>query len=73
MSWTIYKHTNKINGKIYIGQTHYKNVNERFKNGLGYKRSDGKYSYFWEAIQKYGWNNFSHEILEKKYRNKRTS
>lgn len=56
----IYKHTNKFNNKAYIGQTinipHY-----RWNSGEGYKDS----LYFYNAIQKYGWENFTHEILEK--------
>ena len=63
MKWIIYKHTNLLNGKVYIGQTHYDNPKDRFKNGLGYKRSDGKQSIFWEAIQKYGWDNFETTYL----------
>lgn len=54
----IYKHTNKINNKIYIGQTCQK-PEYRWNHGEGYKGSPRFYS----AIQKYGWNNFIHEIL----------
>lgn len=37
-NFVIYKHTNKFNGKSYIGQT--KNeLNRRWKNGNGYKDS----------------------------------
>lgn len=60
--WCIYKHTNKINGKCYIGQT-CRNLSKRFgKNGYNY----APYSQvkFYNAIQKYGWDNFDHEILE---------
>lgn len=54
--WCVYKHTNKINGKCYIGITW--NVKERWRsNGKAYK------GYFGNAIQKYGWHNFEHEIL----------
>ena len=59
MSWIIYKHTNKINGLSYIGQTSQK-AEERWRDGKGYIGS----SYFFNAILKYGWDNFSHEIIE---------
>lgn len=55
----VYKHTNLINGKCYIGITS-KNPYRRWrKDGSGYKSN----SYFWNAIQKYGWSNFEHKIL----------
>jgi hypothetical protein len=59
MSYLIYKHTNKINGKSYIGQTSQK-ATRRWRNGYGYKESP----IFYAAIKKYGFDNFSHEILE---------
>ena len=59
MNYCIYMHTNKINGKVYIGQTS-RSVNERWrKNGEGYVNN----TLFYRAIQKYGWDNFEHEIL----------
>lgn len=59
MKWLIYKHTNKINGKCYVGQT--KQVAEkRWQNGNGYSNN----LHFCNAIKKYGWSNFEHEILE---------
>lgn len=57
--WFVYKHINKINGKIYIGITREKKPEKRWKNGLGYKHS----SHLWAAIQKYGWSNFDHEVI----------
>lgn len=58
--YTIYLHKNKINNKVYIGQTIQNNLNDRWKNGLGYKTC----TYFYYAIQKYGWDNFEHIVLE---------
>lgn len=56
----IYKHTNLIHdGWSYIGQTTY-DLNARWKNGHGYD----KCLVFNAAIKKYGWENFSHEIIE---------
>ena len=58
----IYKHTNNINGKIYIGQTN--NPDKRWgSNGEHYKPREEGTSHFYCAIKKYGWENFSHEIL----------
>ena len=54
----IYMHKNKINGKIYIGQTCQK-PEYRWNHGEGYKESP----YFYQAIKKYGWDNFEHIIL----------
>ena len=60
-SYVVYKHTNKINKKIYIGITKYgDNPNYRWKNGMGYQ-SNKK---FFADIIKFGWDNFTHEILE---------
>lgn len=58
-NYCVYIHRNKINGKVYIGQTSL-SLKRRWNNGLGYKRQ----SYFYSAIQKYGWNNFEHIILK---------
>lgn len=57
-SYSVYVHTNKTNGKKYVGITIQKPT-YRWKNGLGYKKSP----VFWNAIQKYGWNGFDHEVL----------
>mgnify|MGYP002658749408 CR=1 FL=1 len=59
MSYCVYKHTNKINGKVYIGQS--SNIKERWsRKGTCYKGC----TYFYNAIQKYGWDNFEHIILK---------
>lgn len=60
-TFVIYCHTNKINGKKYIGQTCEDPERRWRRNGSGYKDSPK----FYNAILKYGWNNFNHEILEK--------
>lgn len=56
-SYKLYKHTSP-SGKVYFGITK-QDLNQRWKYGSGYKDN----VYFWRAIQKYGWNNFSHELI----------
>ena len=57
--YIIYKHTNKINNKCYIGQTIHSLKSRCGNNGSGYKRC----TKFYRAILKYGWDNFTHEII----------
>ena len=57
MAYCVYCHTNKENGKKYIGITK-QTPERRWKNGNGYSSQ-----HFARAIQKYGWNNFEHTIL----------
>lgn len=55
--WCVYKHTSP-SGKVYIGIA--KDVKHRWRNnGAGYKGSTRIHN----AIIKYGWDNFEHEIL----------
>lgn len=57
--YTVYQHKNKINGKMYFGITS-RTPSERWeKNGSYYKITP----HFYSAIQKYGWDNFEHNIL----------
>lgn len=55
--YLVYKHTSPT-GKVYIGIT--KNLpNIRWNEGAGYETQRK----FYKAIQKFGWINFSHEII----------
>lgn len=56
--YCVYKHTGP-NDKVYIGITCQYPPEKRWQNGNGYKQC----SRFWNAIQKYGWDNFTHTIL----------
>ncbi len=57
----IYKATNKINGKCYIGQTRH-SLEER-RNAHYMKSRQGVKTHFYSAIRKYGEDNFEWEIL----------
>ena len=56
--WCVYIHTNRINNKAYIGMTQQKPY-RRWQNGYGYKHNP----YFYNSIEKYGWDNFQHIIF----------
>lgn len=58
-NYIIYKHTNKLNGKSYIGLTSQQPETRWGKNGYGYYGQN-----FYTAILEFGWDNFEHEILE---------
>ena len=58
MSWTVYRHITP-NGKSYIGITS-KKPEDRWLNGRGYELQQ----LFRNAIEKYGWENIKHEILD---------
>lgn len=57
MSYYVYKHT-APNGKVYIGITQQRPT-KRWGSGANYDYN----THFINAIKKYGWNNFTHEIL----------
>lgn len=61
MKKAIYKYENKINHKIYIGQTN--NVNKRYQEHLSGKK-DKKISLIDKAIKKYGIENFTFDVIE---------
>lgn len=61
----IYKITNKINGKVYIGQTI--NFTQRMRNHKSDAYNPNSKSYnkpLYCSIRKYGWDNFTKEIIE---------
>lgn len=57
MRYYVYKHTSP-SGKIYIGITQQRPT-KRWGSGCNYDYND----HFINAIRKYGWQNFTHEIL----------
>ena len=57
-NYCVYVHINKINGKMYVGQTCQK-PEDRWKSGYGYRKN----THFGKAIKKYGWDNFEHIIV----------
>lgn len=59
----VYKVTNKVNGKVYIGRTT-QSLSKR-KSGhksAAYTANEG--SYFYRAIRRYGWESFLFEVIE---------
>lgn len=59
-TYSVYRHKNKINGKVYIGLTCQVPTSRRWgRNGNSYKSQ----THFYRAIQKYGWNKFDHDVL----------
>lgn len=56
-NWIVYKHISP-SGKVYIGITG-NTPAQRWVRGKGY----GKQSIFYQAIQKYGWDNIEHKVL----------
>lgn len=60
MGFFVYVHTCKVNGKRYVGITQQRSAERRWRpDGSGYNNCPR----FWNAIQKYGWDNFDHEII----------
>lgn len=62
--YCVYMHKNKINNKVYIGIT-FRKPEDRWQKGWGYH----KQLKFFNAILKYGWDNFEHIILEEQIEN----
>lgn len=65
MSCGIYKITNLVNGKVYIGQS--QNIERRFRNhkSIAFNNLATGYEYpLYKAMRKYGIENFTFEIIE---------
>ena len=60
-SYCVYKHTNIVNNKCYIGITCRNPWDRWHRDGSGYRQDTQPK--FYNAIQKYGWDKFEHEIL----------
>lgn len=60
----IYKVTNLINGKIYIGLTK-KKLEERMKDHIKEVKAKRRNNFFYNAVRKYGWSNFKIETIDK--------
>lgn len=58
--YSVYKHVNKVNGKQYIGITKLSPEMRWGVEGINYRN---KCPHFWNAIQKYGWDNFEHIVV----------
>jgi group I intron endonuclease len=59
MIYSIYKVTNVINKKIYIGYTN----NLKVRKSKHKRNSQRGCSHFYNAILKYGWDNFTWEVI----------
>ena len=59
----VYKITNKINGKIYIGKTIKSDIQKRLKEHYNFSSKKGKKMMICEAIKKYGLENFEIESI----------
>lgn len=58
--YKVYIHTVLKNNKKYVGLTTKENINDRWRNRLGYRHQ----KVFYNAILKYGWDNISHIVYE---------
>ena len=60
MEYIVYKITNQINNKVYIGQTT-ESLDKRWRRHCGYQLEDGTYLH--NAMKKYGVENFTIEKI----------
>lgn len=63
--YLIYKTTNLINGKIYVGQHRTNKLEDGYIGcGIYYQKDASASILFHRAVQKYGYENFQREIIE---------
>lgn len=62
-TYELYVHTNKVNGKKYVGISQDSELRWG-KDGKGYIKLNDK-GCFRDAIGKHGWDNFEHKIIMK--------
>ena len=65
----IYKITNKVNGKVYIGQTTQYPPEKRF-NEHKCKAKNGSKDYIYRSMREHGIENFTFEIIDIAYNQK---
>ncbi len=56
--YKVYRHISP-SGNVYVGITKRQDIRRRWERSYGYKTNVA----FWNAIQKYGWDNIRHEVL----------
>lgn len=62
----IYKYTNKVNGKSYVGQTINPRLRQNYHRSASMNEKSKDYDKkFYRAIRKYGWDSFEYSVLEK--------
>lgn len=69
MTFFVYKHTNKINGKAYIGWTSF-SLEKRLKTHLSQAKSGSSYA-FHRALRKYNIDNWTSVLRESNKRIKK--
>lgn len=57
-NYKVYIHTCNANGKKYVGITKLNLIDRWGSEGQGYNKQ-----FFYRAIKKYGWDNFTHEVV----------
>ena len=59
----IYKITNLVNGKKYIGQTSKYYINDRWSQHKNYAKNNKRKGYLYNAMRKYGIENFEFKVI----------